>query len=1396
MGQTLPLAIADYAVFLSLIALFVLSTHALTLRQSGVRDRAWGWASVSFGALGLAHVPELLGVAGVHSPWVDFGWTVLLLLTYAAAVLFSVSDPRQLARRGDVPALIIAALAGVGFAALLGLALEAASVLVGAALLANAYVFLGLRPNGENVAWRIRGASVVLVLLAVAYPASIWAGGADRVEFAMWLLLARTILALLVMFHVGGYVVRESQFKILESERVERIARALLALMFLGALGLGAVVTEYFGRAGETHLLDGLDSSSRMVASALDSEHIREIVDNPGVETLDSYVEIQGSLTDVITRNPSITYAYVMALVDSRPVILVEGVPVDDEPAGAGTLYAEASPELVAALADNLPLREGPLADRWGTWYSAFHPIVDHRTGEPIALLGLDMPSDAIAATRATYRLGGILLALTVSAFVIGLYVVLQMTRSISSNVARSESRFRTVFESAPEAILLIDLETRRVSDFNPQAAQLLGYSREQSDELTIDDIAPGAPALLGNASDLEDQGSISHQCVFETRDDGPIDVEATVVLISHRNRNSAMLFFRDIRERIESEQLRATYSEFNALVTGISGGFVNVSSSDFDALVDAALTRVGEFAGVDRAYVFEFSGDDMTNTFEWCAPGVPHHKQDFDGVPISQYPALTRRILAGVPVHLPDVHQSRDIGIDEKRLLERGGIKSLLCVPMAVAGRTVGLLGFDSIRGVKEWTEADIALLRMVADIVANAQARIRTQDQLIKVSRAVEQSPVAVIITDKDGAIEYVNSAFSEITEYQPEEIMGGNPRILKSEMTPAETHADLWKTVLEGGTWSGEFVNVRKSGGLYPAAARISAVRDSRGAITHLVGVQEDITERKRSEEDLLHATRQAKAANQAKSAFLATMSHEIRTPMNAIIGMAELLRDTELTAQQARYVDIFQRGGETLLELINSVLDLSKIEADRLELEHAPFDLGDVVEVASVVVGAQASSKNLELLYRITPDVPRSVVGDATRLRQVLMNLLGNAVKFTDSGQVLLTVQPDPDRAEQAHLLFSIADTGIGIATDKCEAVFESFTQADSSTTRTHGGTGLGLTISKRIVELMGGRIWVESELGKGSTFFFSVPLQVAEDFEERSPSQLATGLRGKRVLVVDDNETNRLIVRELLAVWGVLTLEAEDAEKGLLLAWDAAKRNEPFDAIVLDHQMPGMDGFEFLERLRQGTLAQRTPVIVLSSDVRGRDGARARRLGIEDYLLKPVRRMELQSALAHAISNPAVDVKRALPKSRSRLVKREHEAPTSALRILLVEDSEDNRFLIRNYLANSAHHITEACDGSEAVDLACSATEPFDLILMDMQMPVMDGYEATRRIRAYETKAGIERTRIIALTAYALNEEIQKSIDAGCDAHLTKPIKKKTLLAAIAAHTEGATSDVR
>ena len=545
-----------------------------------------------------------------------------------------------------------------------------------------------------------------------------------------------------------------------------------------------------------------------------------------------------------------------------------------------------------------------------------------------------------------------------------------------------------------------------------------------------------------------------------------------------------------------------------------------------------------------------------------------------------------------------------------------------------------------------------------------------------------------------------------------------------------------------------------------------------------------LQAAVANLRRNDELLREAKRAADEANAAKSNFLARMSHEIRTPMNALCGVADLLWETSLGEEQREYVQIFRRNSERLLNLINDILDLSKVEAGALDLEKAPFDLNDLMEKVTELLAPLAHQKRLELLWDVEPGTATSLLGDADRLQQILLNLLGNAIKFTDAGEVSVHVSPAPENTSPGALLFAVRDTGPGIAPEHLGAIFEPFIQADTSTTRRHHGTGLGLAIIRKLAEAMGGRAWAESEFGKGSTFYVTVRLEPAEGMLQKAPAPAP--LPAARALVVDDNATNRMLLRRQLNSWGIESDEASSGRDALEKLAAARGEGRAYGVVILDCVMPEADGFDVAASILKESAVSSPAIVMLTSNYQKGDLARARSLGIQATLTKPVRAVRLHDALQQALSAP---VQSSVPAQKPE----EPVAPSvprAAARILVVDDVEDNRFLVRAYLTGEQWTLDFAEDG--AIGLSKALSKPYDLILMDVQMPVIDGYEATRQIRLYEKSRNLPAVPIIALTAHALATEIARAREAGCTSYLPKPVTKAALTGEIAKWLSSAT----
>lgn len=681
---------------------------------------------------------------------------------------------------------------------------------------------------------------------------------------------------------------------------------------------------------------------------------------------------------------------------------------------------------------------------------------------------------------------------------------------------------------------------------------------------------------------------------------------------------------------------------------------------------------------------------------------------------------------------------------------------------------------------GVKKLQEEGARREAAIAEREETHQQLVQSETKLRKV---FEASPDTICINSMvDGRYIDVNNFFL-LTGYTRDEALGQSSQRLRvwADWDQQKKFVNRLRTYGSVRNFEADFR--LKDGVILPCviSGTVVELNGEPCAIT----VTSDVSRLKRTERELIAAREAAMAASHAKSEFLSGMSHEIRTPMNAILGMADLLVETELNEEQRKYLDIMINNGNALLRLINDILDLAKVESGRLTLEEVDFDLDDLMGKVGEALAVRAHEKGLELVGHIAPDVPIKLVGDPLRLRQVFINLVGNAIKFTEQGAVILKMKKEEEGSgstDKVSIHFSVSDSGIGIAPEQVESIFANFTQADASTGRKYGGTGLGLAIAKRLVEMMGGRIWVESELGKGSTFHFTADfaLQAArEQVEESAEPEIQ--LHGLRTLVVDDTEVNRLIVREALSAVGAEVGEADSGESALREIDRASHSGRPYVLMLLDCRMPGMDGIELVKRIRAEDPARKVVVVMLTSDDLNIQLTRAREVGVDAYLIKPIRRSDLLKAVAAALKKACRSNKTSAPTAVKPL-------PTAVeqdgrpIRVLLAEDSRDNRLLIEAYLKNTPCRLDVAENGEIAVG-KFKAGE-YDLVLMDIAMPVMDGYAALRAIKQWEREQHLAPTPVIALTAAAFPEHVRKAQEAGFQMHLSKPIKKATLLDAL------------
>jgi PAS domain S-box-containing protein len=990
-------------------------------------------------------------------------------------------------------------------------------------------------------------------------------------------------------------------------------------------------------------------------------------------------------------------------------------------------------------------------------------------------------------------------------------------------------------------------------------------------------------------------------------------------------------------RRRVPAAAATPRGERLTQVILAITARFAGLGLDEVDGAIQSALGEIGTFLEVDRVQLFRLADDQQSFgiTHEWCAPAVPQHIGDLQRVGREHYPWLWRTIEASSVAVARDVDLLPAEAARERVSLRLQGVKSFACVAVHRHGRPVGFLALDVLSHLRPWPEDEIALLRVVADVLSNAlarrQAEVAVRDSEQRFVKAFRSSPApmlivrrrderttevndaflrafdvdagavlgrgiaelelfavpgdlsavreflarelplrdfevtlragtgeirhgllsvdlfeagaessylvviadlterrraeealrereeifrsisaaaqdAIVMADPDGCITVWNEAAERMFGYAREEAVG---QLLHGLIVP-ERYEDRSALGLAQFRETGrgpligppqQIVGRRKDGRELPVELSISAIHLRGG--WHAVAIIRDITERLKVEEALWNAKEQTEAANlelqrsveranrlaeeaavanATKSEFLANMSHEIRTPMNGIIGMSGLLLDTPLTPEQAEYVETVRSCADSLLTIINDILDFSKIEAGRLQLEVLDFDLAVTLEEMTDMLAVRAHEKDLELTCLIAPDVPRYLCGDPGRLRQVLTNLVGNGVKFTEAGEVNIEVAVEEDVGEQVVLRFAVKDTGIGIPAEKVATLFKPFTQVDSSMTRRFGGTGLGLSISRQLTQLMGGRIGVESEVGSGSTFWFTARFG-RQARPEPAPLPRAE-IAGLKVLGADDNAANRRVLAGLFKSWGCVGEVVEDGATALARLRAAAAAGEPFRVAMVDMMMPQVTGEELGSLVKQDPAIRDTILVMMTSGGRRGDAARMAELGFAAYLTKPVKASHLRGTLQTLVSHAGVE-HRVHPRpivTRFTLAEAARRRP----RILLAEDNITNQRVARALLEKMDHRVDTVANGREA--LRALGSIPYDLVLMDVQMPEMDGFEATRAIRNAGASVRNPSVPIVAMTAHAMKGDRERCLAAGMDDYVAKPIRPAELAAAIARWT--------
>ncbi len=868
------------------------------------------------------------------------------------------------------------------------------------------------------------------------------------------------------------------------------------------------------------------------------------------------------------------------------------------------------------------------------------------------------------------------------------------------------------------------------LTTINPVASRIYGYTTDELLHLNIKDlIDPDHHEEMFAAFGTRFRGtdrSPAYQMLTRSKDGAPVWMEVTSqVMLEEGMPVGIQGIARDITERKRAEEELRHSRRFAESVAESSTSLIYIV--DLDRMTISYSNRTGlEFTGFTQEQY------DRLGTELLALIGHP-----------DEVPAALRRLDAWRDV--PD----GEVVEFEQRCRHASGEWRWLSHREVVFKRRPDGTPLQIIGTAHDVTER------------RRTEAALRESEERFR--GAFDDAPIGIALVSPAGRWLKVNRSLCDILGYTEAELLATD---FQSITHPEDLDADLGfvEETLAGTIqhYQMEKRYLHKEGQVVHALLAVSLVRGRDEEPLYFVAQIVDITERKRTDAALVEAKDAAEAATRAKSAFLASMSHEIRTPMNAVIGFTGLLLDTELSIEQREYLETVRVSGETLLVIINDVLDFSKIESGKLELERQPLDVRDCIEEALDLLAPAAGAKGLDLIYRIDETTPRAIVGDVTRLRQILVNLLSNAVKFTHEGEVMVTIEARGLGGDRSEVYFTVRDTGIGIPAERIDGLFHAFTQVDASVTREYGGTGLGLAISRRLTELMGGRVWVESEVGRGSTFHFTIRADAIAS--EPQASDAVPELAEKRLLIVDDSMASRHVLADETRTWGMAVTSAPSAGEAL----DLVARGETFDVVLSDLHMPDVDGAVFVERLRAAGVT--TPVLLCSS-LASRDGLGdvVRRLDVAAVLTKPVKRQHLRGALVDALAGGSTTGSRRQTKP---LKADAVAAEPHPLRILIAEDNAVNQRIALRMLKKLGYRADVAANGIEALEALEQI--PYDVVLMDVQMPQLDGLEATRRIRA--TMPDGRQPRIVAMTANALQGDRELCLEAGMDDYVAKPVR--------------------